>query len=94
MAFLKPDRRNIITRFRPRPGSDASPERHAWVIPHLITLITYAERHGLSAMETALVEATETIAPTVRNVPPTRRSSRREDSGNAQILKMTDRGPR
>ncbi|SNX67703.1 hypothetical protein SAMN05878503_101341 [Cereibacter ovatus] len=63
MAQPKPDRSNIS----PLAGHDRKPRTvdsgHGWLVPHLISLIGYAERHGLTDVEKALTEAAERIAP-------------------------------
>ena len=54
MAQPKPDRSNIS----PLAGHDRKPRTvdsgHGWLVPHLISLIGYAERHGLTDVEKAL----------------------------------------
>ena len=39
---------------------------HEWLVPHLIMLISYAERHNLSAVESALAIAAEAIVQATR----------------------------
>lgn len=87
--------RSNVTRLRPRRspahGPGPGPDRHAWMVPHLISLIRYAELNGLRDAELALTEATEIIAPTVHplNQPPSP-PPRRPDAAPAQVVQMTD----
>lgn len=59
--MAQPDRMNVtpLASRRARPRSQGE---HAWLVPHLISLIGYAERHGLAEVDHALTEAAERIA--------------------------------
>lgn len=61
--------RTNITAFSPTHRHDRRPAEHAWLVPHLISLIGYAERHGLTEVEHALASAAERIAPSVLFAP-------------------------
>lgn len=73
MAKQKSVRVNVIP-FRAKspeaaPANVQSPEHgseHGWLVPHLIMLITYAERHNLGAVENALAIAAESIVQATR----------------------------
>ncbi|MEA5160913.1 hypothetical protein [Cereibacter johrii] len=66
MAQPEPDRPKVTELAARRPPRDDRSE-HGWLVPHLISLVGYAERHGLTEIEAALAEAAERIAPAVQS---------------------------
>lgn len=93
MAYPKKDRCKVI-RLRPRRTAVLRTDSHAWMVPHLISLIRYAEANGLRVAEHALIEATEMIAPTVHASKRPRRAPRAQsDAVSAQIVRLTDLRP-
>ncbi|MGP3697253.1 hypothetical protein [Rhodobacter sp. NSM] len=65
MAQREPERANITDLASRRAARETKGE-HSWLVPHLISLIGYAERHGLAEVEHALTQAAEQIAPSLQ----------------------------
>ncbi|WP_145110464.1 hypothetical protein [Cereibacter sediminicola] len=75
MAQPDPSRTNV-TEFSVRRAPREPKGDHAWLVAHLISLIGYAERHGLTEVEEALAQAAERVAPAVK---PAADAERRPD---------------
>ncbi|WP_096785473.1 hypothetical protein [Rhodobacter sp. CZR27] len=85
MAKPEHDLTNVTQLAARRPRRPQG--EHAWLVPHLISLIGYAERHKLHEVEHALSQAAERVAPAVR-----RPSDPEHDAGAERLVLL--HGPR